>query len=474
MTNYKHILILLFSFSAAVFAPANAQEKYSAVLAQSKQLSPYEAIYLLMDYQQWKPEMPAVYYELGNLTYDLLPTRDPLHHYTELSTLLYRSRLFYGNCLHFANDQKLPGWQFEELANGQKKIEYEQLDKFIRPRLAEVQRQQIACDSIHRSFVRMTERYNRCRTLFADFLSRYTREKTAHLHLQPEEQQTLLALQKAADSLDTDIAQYQGALTLQPIPGYAPTFRKESIVLYRLDGLTYTDFLQNDIVIWDYSRWVSAFLNEQHEVYDVLYTDIERELKNLRVQVAQYEAGKTIQGRIDASLIGRCDRLELATPQVDSVRAMQQTVLNGVAEQTIAQSAAPKTIREMIPLLQVAAERSQATPDSAILKMNDQLIAFAQPLRIQQQPTYTHPISGDIIRYETMPGEEVFCLLPDERGYRCVLIDEEGATCVRQLTRELGVQRRPLRRPEEKPLLFSKIPGNSWVLITDKNVYYLP
>ena len=53
-------------------------------------------------------------------------------------------------------------------------------------------------------------------------------------------------------------------------------------------------------------------------------------------------------------------------------------------------------------------------------------------------------------------------------------IDEEGATCVRQLTRELGVQRRPLRRPGEKPLLFTKIPGNSWVLITDKNVYYLP
>lgn len=471
MTKSNYILL---AFCALFCLPMQAQEKYSVVLAQSKQLSPYEAIYLLMDYQQWKPEMPGVYYELGNLTYDLLPTRDPLHHYSELSTLLYRSRLFYGNCLHFAMDQKLPGWQFEPIARGEKRIEYEQLNRYIRPRLEEVERQKIACDSIHHSFVRMTERYNRCHTLFADFLSRYTREKTAHLNLLAEEQQTLLALKQAADSLETDIQQYQGALTLQPIPGYEPTFRKETIVLYRLDGLTYTDFLQNDIVIWDYSRWVTAFLREQHEVYDVLYTDIQRELKQLRTQVAQYEAGKTINGRIDASLIGRCDRLELANPQVDSIRAMQQTVLNGLAEQTITRSAAPQTIREMIPLLQVAAERRQAAPDSAILRMNEQLISFAQPLRIQQQPTYTHPVSGETIRFETMPGEQVFCLLPDEKGYRCVLTDEEGATCVLQLSRELGVQKRPLRQRDEKPLLFHKIPGNIWVLITDKNVYYLP
>ena len=84
-----------------------AQEKYSVVLERTKTLSPYEAIYELMDYQYWKPELPAVYYELGNRCYSLLPTRDPLHHYTELSTLLYQSRLFYGNCLHFATQHQI-------------------------------------------------------------------------------------------------------------------------------------------------------------------------------------------------------------------------------------------------------------------------------------------------------------------------------------------------------------------------------
>ena len=263
----RYIFISMFYFACL---SGIAQEKYSVVLEQSKQLSPYEAIYLLTEYQSWKPELPAVYYEIGNRCYDLLPTRDALHNYEELTTLLYQSRLFYGNCLHFAKDQKLPGWQYAEIAGDAKRIEYAQLEQYIRPRLAEIKRQQIACDSIHNSFVRMAERYNNCQTIFTDFLTHYTREKTAHLQLQPEERAMLVRLQQTADSLEKDIETYQQALTLQAIEGYNPTFRKEEVVLYRLDGLTHTDFLQNDIALWDYSQWVSSFLDEQVNVYAVL------------------------------------------------------------------------------------------------------------------------------------------------------------------------------------------------------------
>lgn len=465
--------ILGFFLCSLFLIPAKAQEKYSVILEQAKGLSPYEAIYLLMDYQYWHPEYSNIYYQLGNLCYNLLPTRDPLHHYSELSTLLYQSRLFYGNCLHFAKDQKLVGWQYAELAEGQKRIEYSTLEQYVRPRMDEIKKQQTACDSIHHSFVRMTERYNRCQTLFLDFLHLYSREKTAHLNLRPTERQLLLSLRMAADSLDNDITAYQKALDLHPVSGYSPVFRKEQIVLYRLDGLTYTDFLQNDIAIWDYSRWVQNFMNEQKDVYERLYADLSQEQKQLQSQLNRYKAGISISGHIDASLLGRCARLELETPQVDSIRAMQEAVLNGTAQQTIAQSNAPQTIREMIPVLQIAATRRSAAPDSALRLMRDNLIQMAQPLRAQQQPTYTHPVSGNIIRYETLEGEKVHCLLPDDNGYRCVITDETNAVCVLCLRHDMSTQRKPLRQPEEQPLVFTKIPGQLWVLITDKDVYWL-
>ena len=360
------------------------------------------------------------------------------------------------------------------MANGQKRIEYATLEQFVRPRLQEVQRQQIACDSIHRSFVRMSERYNRCQTLFTEFLTLYIREKTAHLRLQSEERKNLTALKQAADSLEGDIAAFHTALALQPVNGYEPVFRKEPIVLYRLDGLTHTDFLQNDISLWDYSSWVTSFLDIQRDVYEQVYAELQHEQEQLVSQLKRYEAGRPVSGVVDAALIGRCERLEIRNGQVDTVRAMQQAVLNGAAEQAIAKSAVPKTIRELIPLLQIAAERREAQEDAAIVKIKKQLITFAQPLSLQQQATYTHPITGDVIQYETMPGERVHCLLPDDRGYRCVLVDQEGAACVQCLRLNMSVARKPLRTQEEQPLVFTKIPGGLWALVTNKNVYFIP
>ena len=466
--------IITLALCSLLFIPITAQEKYSVVLERTKQLSPYEAIYMLMDYQYWHPEYASIYFHLGNYTYDVLPTRDPLHHYSELKTLLYQSRLFYGNCLHFAKDQKLQGWQYAELANGQKRIEYSVLEAYVTPRLEDIQRQQTACDSIHRSFIRMTERYNRCQTLFSDFLTRYTREKKAHISLQPEERKMLLSLKQAADSMEMDIAAFRHALQLQPVAGYEPVFHNEAIELYRLDGLTYTDFLQNDVALWDYSNWVKRFLDEQRDVYERLYADLQREQEQLLSQLKRYEAGRPISGSSDLSLMGRCDRLEISNSQVDSVRAMQQAVRNGAAEQAIAKSKAPQTIREFIPLLQIAAERKDALVDSAIQLMKAHLIAFAQPLKVQQQATYTHPISGDVIQYEPLPGEHVHCLLPDSKGYRCVIIDEKNATCMLQLRHDMSIERKPLRVENEEPIVFTRIPGNLWALVTTKNVYFLP
>jgi len=465
----KKIVILIIVACASVYA--SAQEKYSVVLERSKTLSPYEAIFELMDYQYWKPELPAVYYELGNRCYDLLPTRDPLHHYTELCTLLYQSRLFYGNCLHFAKDQKLPGWQYSEIANGQKKIEYAALEAYVRPRLKDIERQKTACDSIYHTFCRMSDRYNRCLTLFSTFLGAYTREKTAHLQLQPEEREMLLNLQREADSLEADIAAFQQALALQPINGYSPVFRKEEIVLYRLDGLTYTDFLQNNIAIWDYSKWVSRFLDEQTEVYEQLYADIDREYAQLRDQLVRYEAGETISGHFDGSLSGRSERLEYSSPRIDSIRIMQQTIRHAAAEQLIAQSATPMSIREIRPILQIAASVYGETQDSALTQIKAHLIRMAQPLSIQHAPTYIHPVTGETIRYTAYPGEKVHCLLPDENGYRCVLSDENG-TRVLCLNRDKEVTRMVMQAPNEKPLVYTRIPGNRWVLITDQNLYF--
>ena len=61
----------------------------------------YEALYHMMTYQRFHPNQPSIYYRMGDVIYTLLPTKDALHDYDERAELLYKARLFYGNCLHF-------------------------------------------------------------------------------------------------------------------------------------------------------------------------------------------------------------------------------------------------------------------------------------------------------------------------------------------------------------------------------------
>jgi hypothetical protein len=279
-------------------------------------------------------------------------------------------------------------------------------------------------------------------------------------------------LRRTADSVDQDILSYQQALALDTIPGYAPVFRKEAIELYRLDGLTHTDFLQNDIALWDYSAWVKKFLDEQVTVYESLYRDLNRERQQLEKQIARYTSGQSVSGKIDESLLGRCARLGLRSPEIDSIGTMQAIVRHGAAEQSIAKSAKPTTLREFIPVLQLAAAHYSVTPDSAQQLMAAHVVEMAEPLRGQQQDTYTHPVTGEIIRYTPAEGETVQSLQPDDKGFYCVVVSGQE-TKVLVLSREMEIQQVALRLQGEKPSVCTKIPGGQWVLVTDKNIYLL-
>ena len=459
-----------------------AQDKYNAVLEKTSQLSPYEAIYLLMDYQQDHPQQASVYFHLGNLCYDILPSRDPLHHYRELNELLYRSKLFYGNCLHFAQDQKLPGWQYAVIANGEKKIEYDALKTYLQPRIDEVARRQKACDSIHNSFYRLVEQYNRCQHLFSQFLSQYAREKTAHLHLTDSQREDLERLAEEAEKIPSLIEAYQQALTLEPIRDYNPSFHWLPIELYRLDGLTTTDFMQNNIRLWDYYHWVEHFLREQNEQYERLYADVETEYEHLSLELKRYTIGAKVNGKVDESIVGRCARLELETPHAQALSSLQALTQLGHIEQQIGDSKKLNSVRELIPLLQlvrdgekqekkITAPSLRPTGDSAMALIRTHIAGLAQPLSLTQQATHTSAINGEVMQYNALEGEHVFSLLNMTDGWRCVVV-EDGTNEVKVLDLNYMLIQRgtALRLQGETPFVITAMPDGGWALVTDKNI----
>lgn len=305
-----HIRFHILCLTVLLAAPVRAQEKYTDLLQRTQSLSPYEALYQLNEYQQTNPAFANVYYRMGNITYSLIHTCNPLRDYHELSLLYYQTRLYYGNCMHFATKATQKAQLYPEIPNHGNHLPTEVLNSYLQPRLDSVLLWAARTDTLHDRFYRMVDNYNTCRSMFTVFMEHNTREKNAHLMLDSAGRQQLTDIHRHAEQLDTDIALFQHALAVAPIYGYNPRFVFIPIELYRLDGLTSTNFLQDTVRLWDYGAWTTRFMQAQDSVYQVLYDDIVHEHRTMEQCRQLYHDGQVLPAEVAHPVLS--NRIECA------------------------------------------------------------------------------------------------------------------------------------------------------------------
>ena len=311
----KHINCYILCLMVLLAVPAAAQEKYTDLLQRTQTLSPYEALYQLNEYQQTNPAFANVYYRMGNITYSLIHTYNPLRDYHELSLLYYQTRLYYGNCMHFAAKATQKAQLYPEIPNHGNHLPTEVLNGYLQPRLDSVLLWAARTDTLHNRFYRMVDNYNTCRSMFMAFMEHNTREKNAHLMLDSAGRQQLTDIHRHAEQLNTDIALFQEALAVAPIRGYEPRFVFTPIELYRLDGLTSTNFLQDTVPLWDYGTWTTRFMQAQDSVYQVLYDDIVREHRTMEYCMELYHNGQILPTEAAHPVLpNRIERVDYHSP----------------------------------------------------------------------------------------------------------------------------------------------------------------
>jgi len=325
MKRHLHIG-LLFALLHAFALSATAQDYFLETLERANRATPYEAVYILSDYQQFLPTFAATYYHLGLRCYNLIPTEHPIRDYNAFRQNLYRTRLYFGNCLHYAKEQTLKIQHYAGLPIAGKKPEYADLERFIRAKMDSVESISKRSEEVYQSYYRLVNRYALCRTLFTTLSERYMREKMAHLLLSEEDRKLLSDLQIQSDSLQNDITVLQSALAQFSVANYSPQFTWAAINLYRLDGLTNTDLLQNNVVLWNYGEWVREFLREQEQTYTTYYDEIDIEYGLLQRAMQQMESGQHSNLQIDEILPNRIERLDYQSFMKDFIETLQHTV----------------------------------------------------------------------------------------------------------------------------------------------------
>ena len=268
------------------------QENFDEQLVAITQMTKEQAIYQLEQYQLQHPQFAGVYYHLGKHSEELLATIHPILNYDYLSRVLYNARVYYGNCIHYAQNSSLKDEDFVGIPTQGKKIAYEDIVRFVREKMNRVKQIKTQVDNLYNNYNRMVERYSVCRRMFTEFCELYPSEKQAHLRLQQQDVALLNQLAMQFDSLQLDIKAFENSLQQYPIEGYHPTFIYNKIQLYRLDGLTQTNFMESAIPLWNYGEFAKQFLLKQSDEYDTYYQAIEHEYRCIDDAIHKVKNGK--------------------------------------------------------------------------------------------------------------------------------------------------------------------------------------
>lgn len=319
------ILFLLTSVFAA------AQDDFYKVLDRASATTAPEGLYILMHFQQANPKFAPVYYHMGQISWQLAADQHPLREYNDLQQCLYRTRVFYGNCLHYAQGQKIVPQAYHGVTFKSKKPAFEDLKPILDSRLVEVTDAETKARNLYDAYCRLAERYNRCRQLFTTFSSTYLGEKSAHLYLKDADRELLQLLALQADSIPGDIQALQQALRERPVADYKPYFHFQPINLYGLDGLTGVNLLQDDVPLWDYATWARRFLQQQDGLYSEYYRAVNTEHASLHRTMARLETAGYQEVKPNELLLNRIDRMDFASPMRDWIELDQKAALTLMA-----------------------------------------------------------------------------------------------------------------------------------------------
>ena len=311
------IRYILCTLMCLVIRPLYGQEKFSEQLSAVSEMTPYQAIYHLEQYQKKFPWFAGVYYHLGMANEKQIPAIHPILDYDLIRRMLYNARVCYGNCKHYAQDASLKNEDFAGLPTKRKRVEYEDVARFANKKLQQVKNTQMLVDHLYNSYYRMVKRYADCRQMFTQFCETYPGEKQAHLRLQAQDIDLLNRLAQQFDSLKIDITTFESALANYPIDNYTPTFSFSDIQLYRLDGLTQTNFMEPHITLWNYGDFAKQFLQQQEHEYGEYYQAIQHEFMQIdqaarKASMGEYQAIKT--NKILTNYINKMDYESFMVP----------------------------------------------------------------------------------------------------------------------------------------------------------------
>lgn len=263
-TYLKIFAVVLFLFLINISIPSFSQEiKYDELFAKLPNLKPAHAFTQLFAYQQQDPYFSNTYLQLGRVCELKLKEIDPLRDFEQANYWANNAVLFYNLFPVYLKegDVRRNREYYANLitpAEG-KKIEHEDALAFLSARLSFCQGYKDTVALIYKTLAKSKEHYNNSVQIFNGLNNTFSNYNVALLRTDD-------GFLKLIDSLNNQYVAsvdsfkiYQDLIAKYPIAKYGQKLSFKEIETFRLDGITNSDFLDNNFTVWAYGNWVKKF-----------------------------------------------------------------------------------------------------------------------------------------------------------------------------------------------------------------------
>jgi hypothetical protein len=264
---------------------AYGQQDYKVLYEAIKNMKDYEAFQALFNYQAATTSKDYAnangYYQLGLISQKMMRQYDPFLQSENVTQSTSNAKTYFSLAKHYldAKDAKKNGHYYQEVPEPRT---YENIKNDIGNRLADVLEYKKYFDRNHSYLINGIYKYNTCIETFGKINAQNSRLNDLYFLSDDELKKNLKDLQVNFDSTLFYLDKLKQSLEEYPMSDYKISYSLLPVPVYRLHGLTSSNFVAKNVTLWDFKSWIDSYNAVLDTDVAFLYQQVEEvQKKNL-------------------------------------------------------------------------------------------------------------------------------------------------------------------------------------------------
>lgn len=298
---------------------AQAVLKYKDVFEVVQNSSYDQSFDILSQYQKQDPYFANAYYHLSRIAFIWAQDFDPVVNFSDLGYFTYHANLYLTLCQKYFDDKEAKkNWELyndvKPTVEG-KRVEYEVLLNEINSRLKKIKEYNELMIQTKDNYFNAIRNYNYCLSHFQELVENNGKLKDIYLTATPELIDVIGEIGQHFDSTLIYLQKYRELAKDSRFDKHSVEYKLLPVETYRLEGLVKTNFLEENITLWDFKKWSDDVIKIINNDIKNLRADIDKESDKVKsltnfVEITADASSKFEHYQLDRNLAFRIGRFD--------------------------------------------------------------------------------------------------------------------------------------------------------------------